>query len=204
MQTPQNHDKHDRMVKRAVRIVPARQRPHYIKIWSAELARAGTTTERASVARAAIETARRLRLKDIAALLRGEHGLGQAILLWAVLAASVVVRALFLALIAVGVGALIYTGSSWRKSYWVMVASAVLFLAAAGFSVWSFTAADAGGDMSFLAPWTLAAFWVIAGSIVLFCHELPCVIKAPAVKRSGIGHVAPSATWLCATHTYRK
>ena len=75
MQTPQNHNKHDRMVKRAVRIVPARQRPHYTKIWSAELARAGTTTERARVARAAIETARRLRLKDIAALLRGEHGL---------------------------------------------------------------------------------------------------------------------------------
>ena len=55
MQTPQNHDKHDRMVKRAVRIVPVRQRPHYTKIWSAELAHAGTTTERASVARAALE-----------------------------------------------------------------------------------------------------------------------------------------------------
>ena len=183
MQTPQHHDKHDRIVKRAVRIVPARQRPYYTKIWSAELAHASTTTERASVARAALETARRLRLKDIAALLRGEHGLGQAVLLWAVLAASIVVRALFLALIAVGVGALIYTGSSWRKSYWVMVASAVLFLAAAGFSVWSFTvqidAADAGGDMSFLAPWTLAAFWVIIGSIVLFALSCLVLLRHP-------------------------
>lgn len=183
MQTPQHHDKHDRIVKRAVRIVPAQQRPRYTKIWSAELARAGTTTERARVARAAIETARRLRLKDIAALLRGEHGLGRAILLWAVLAASIVVRALFLALIAVGVGALIYTGSLWRKSYWVMVASAVLFLAAAGFSVWSFTvqldAADAGGDMSLLAPWTLAAFWVIAGSIVLFATSCLVLLRHP-------------------------
>ena len=176
MQTPQNHDKHDRMVKRAVRIVPARQRPRYTKIWSAELARA-------RVARAAIETARRLRLKDIGALLRGEHGLGRAVLLWTVLAASIVVQALFLALIAVGVGALIYTGSSWRKSYWVMVASAVLFLVAAGFSVWSFTvqidAADAGGDMSFLAPWTLAAFWVIAGSIVLFATSCLVLLRHP-------------------------
>ena len=183
MQAPQNHDKHDRMVKRAVRIVPARQRSHYTKIWSAELAHTGTTTERARVARAAIETARRLRLKDIAALLRGEHGLGRAILLWAVLAASIVVRALLLALIAMGVGALIYTGSSWRKSYWVMVASAVLFLAAAGFSIWSFTvqldAADAGSDMSFLAPWTLAAFWVIAGSIVLFATSCLVLLRHP-------------------------
>ncbi|GEM_PF-4829545 len=32
MQTPQHHDKHDRIVKRAVRIVPAQQRPHYTKI----------------------------------------------------------------------------------------------------------------------------------------------------------------------------
>ncbi len=183
MQTPQHHDKHGRIVKRAVRIVPARQRPHYTKIWSAELAHAGTTTERASVARATLETARRLRLKDIAALLRGEHGLGWAILLWTVLAASVVVRALFLALIAVGVSALVYTGSSWRKSYWVMVASAMLFLAAAGFSIWSFTvqldAADAGGDMSFLAPWTLAAFWVIAGSIVLFATSCLVSLRHP-------------------------
>ncbi len=140
------------------------------------------------MARAALETARRLRLKHIGVLLRGEHGLGRAILLWTVLAVSIVVRTLFLALITVGVGALIYTGSSWRKSYWAMVASAMLFLVAAGFSIWSFTvqldAADAGSDMSFLAPWTLAAFWVIAGSIVLFATS--CLVS--------LRHAQPSTT----------
>lgn len=93
-----------------------------------------------------------------------------------------------MALIAVGIGALIYAGSSWRKSYWAMVASAMLFLAAAGFSIWSFTVqldvADAGSDMSFLAPWTLAAFWVIAGSIVLFATS--CLVS--------LRHAQPSTT----------
>ena len=103
--------------------------------------------------------------------------MGKAVVWWIAIIAFVVLWPLFplvfvsLCVIVVFLS-LVYVGAPSRFSHWLMVVSGALFLGATGFSVWSFVtqlnAADQGEDMSFLAPWTEAAFVVIAISICLF------------------------------------
>ena len=189
MHTSQNHDKHDRMVKRAVRIVPARQRSHYAKMWSTELARTHSDPERKEIARIALETAQKMRIKEIGALLCGKYGAGRAALLWITITVSMLMFPVFPAIfapvfLAAIFTSLFYAGFPPHRGYRIMTISAILFIASTGFSLWSITtqldAADAGGNMSFLAPWTLAAFWIVAFSIILFISS--CILSFKQVR----------------------
>ena len=119
----------------------------------------------------------RLRLRDMGTLLLGGHGAGKATVWWVIIVTFVILWPLFplvfvsLCVVVVFLS-LVYVGAPSRFSHWLMVLSGALFLGATSFSVWSFVtqlnAADQGEDMSFLAPWTEAAFVVIAISVCLF------------------------------------
>lgn len=169
-------DRASRTLARAIKLVPYSQRERYTREWRADLA-AATPHECNHIARAALAMGWRLRLRDIGALLLGGHGVGKAVVWWIAIIAFVVLWPLFplvfvsLCVIVVFLS-LVYVGAPSRFSHWLMVVSGALFLGATGFSVWSFVtqlnAADQGEDMSFLAPWTEAAFVVIAISICLF------------------------------------
>lgn len=169
-------DRASRTLARAIKLVPYSQRERYTREWRADLA-AATPHECNHIARAALAMGWRLRLRDIGALLLGGHGVGKAVVWWIAIIAFVVLWPLFplvfvsLCVVVVFLSP-VYVGAPSRFSHWLMVVSGVLFLSATGFSMWSFVtqlnAADRGEDMSFLAPWTKAAFVVIAISICLF------------------------------------
>ena len=66
-------DRADRKVERTIRLVPRNQRERYAEKWQSDLARAHDAVERQHVARSAMSTARRLRLRDCGCALRGAH-----------------------------------------------------------------------------------------------------------------------------------
>ena len=100
MHTPQNQDKHDPIVKRAVRIVPAQQHSRYAKMRSTELARTRSDPERKEIARTALETAQKIGIKEIDAFLCGKYSVGRAALLWITIAVSMLMFPVFPAIFA--------------------------------------------------------------------------------------------------------
>lgn len=169
-------DRTSRILARAIKLVPYSQRERYTHEWHNDLA-AATPHERNHIARAALAMGCRLRLRDMGTLLLGGHGAGKATVWWVIIVTFVILWPLFplvfvsLCVVVVFLS-LVYVGAPSRFSHWLMVLSGALFLGATSFSVWSFVtqlnAADQGEDMSFLAPWTEAAFVVIAISVCLF------------------------------------
>ena len=169
-------DRANRTLARAIKLVPYSQRERYTHEWHTDLA-AATSHERNHIARAALAMGWRLRLRNIGALLLGGHGVGKAAVWWIGIVAFIVLWPLFPLVFISLCGfvvflSLVYVGAPSRFSHWLMVVSGALFLGATGFSMWSFVvqlnAADRGEDMSFLTPWTKAAFVVIAISFCLF------------------------------------
>lgn len=169
-------DRANRTLARAIKLVPYGQRERYTREWHADLA-AATPPERNHIARATLAMGWRLRLRDIGTLLLGGRGADKAAAWWIAIVTFVILWPLFplvfvsLCVVVVFLS-LVYVGAPSRFSHWLMVLSGALFLGATSFSVWSFVtqlnAADQGEDMSFLAPWTEAAFVVIAISVCLF------------------------------------
>lgn len=169
-------DRADRKVERTIRLVPRSQRERYAEKWQSDLARAHDAVERQHVARSAMSTARRLRLRDCGYTLRGAHRIvpmllmcvGIVIIVPLLLIFSVDFFPVFSLAIAL---TLVTPVTPPRGSYWLMIVSIAGAVISFIYFFFAFRASFQAADNPESAPewarWDVLAFMIFLIFVVL-------------------------------------
>jgi hypothetical protein len=188
--------KAEKGVERAIRLTPAADRDRWEPEWRGDLhaAQQQGATAAAEVSRGARRVAWRLRRRQVERIFTGDRGLLVAMGAWLLVIVAAVAAFLFggpvLALVALGfmvlAVVLALAGSPNHWSHWLMVTSAVVWLACSAFFWWSFgaavDAADAFQPQPDLVRWGGPAF-VLGGVAFLGMCASVVVALVRAARR---------------------